>query len=86
MDEFHEVWWIYSPVNNKEWGGLHIAHFRKTTNGVIFVVIQGEIDSKRVGPRDWPMLQEVEHWYKVKQIPIPTLMEIMASGLNESEK
>ncbi|MGY3278097.1 hypothetical protein [Bradyrhizobium sp. S3.7.6] len=77
--DFHEVWWIYSPVKGKEWAGLRIAHFRKTVNGEIVIVIQGEIDQRRFGMRVWEDIVESEQWYKVKQIPIPSLTEIMAA-------
>jgi hypothetical protein len=77
-----EFWWIYSPVKDKEWGGLRIAHFRKTTAGDDIVFITGEIDQRRVGARDWKYVQEVEGWYKVKQIPTPTPTEIDLAALN----
>lgn len=80
--DFHEVWWIYSPVNGREWAGLRIAHFRKTVSGELVVVIQGEIDQRRFGMRVWQDIQQSECWYKVKQIPIPSLVEIMASALD----
>jgi hypothetical protein len=79
--DFHEVWWIYSPINGKEWAGLRIAHFRKTVNGVLVCVIQGEIDHTRFGVRVWEDIQQSELWYKVKQVPIPTFIEVMAAAL-----
>lgn len=83
--DFHEVWWIYSPINNKEWAGLRVAHFRKTVNGVLICVIQDEIDQKRFGLRVWEDIQRTELWYRVKQIPIPTMIEIMAGALDTSD-
>jgi hypothetical protein len=81
---FHEVWWIYSPVNNKEWAGLRIAHFRKTSNGIdLLVNITGEIDQKRIGLRIWEEIQRSEHWYKVEQIPIPSVVEIMKAAIDQ---
>jgi hypothetical protein len=79
--DFYEVWWIYSPINGKEWAGLRIAHFRKSVDGSLVVVITGEIDQRRVGMRVWEDIQQSELWYKVKQIPIPNLVEIMAAAL-----
>ncbi|MCK1670331.1 hypothetical protein [Bradyrhizobium sp. 150] len=79
--DFHEVWWIYSPINGKEWAGLRIAHFRKTTNGVLICTIANEIDPRRIGVRVWEDIQQSELWYKVKQVPIPNLVEVMAAAL-----
>jgi hypothetical protein len=84
--DFHEVWWIYSPVNGKEWAGLRIAHFRKTMQGDLVVVITSEIDSRRFGPRIWEEIQRTELWYKVKQITIPSVVEIMQGGLATIER
>lgn len=81
--DFHEVWWIYSPINGKEWAGLRIAHFRKTTNGWLIVVIDSEIDPRRMGVRIWEDIQRTELWYKVKQIAIPTMAEIMAHAIED---
>lgn len=80
-DALHEVWWIYSPVNGKEWAGLRIAHFHGMNNGGLFVVITGETDPRRIGLRDWTHIQRTELWYRVKQIPIPTLIEIMGAAI-----
>jgi hypothetical protein len=79
--EFHEIWWIYSPMVRQEWAGLRIAHFRKTMNGTLFCIIQGEIDQRRVGMRIWEDIERSELWYKVKQIPIPSLAEIAGSAM-----
>jgi hypothetical protein len=85
MKDFHEVWWIYSPMIAKEWGGLRIAHFRKTAQGFLIVNITGEIDQRRVGPRVWIDIQRTELWYKVKQIPVPTIFEIGAAAIQDRE-
>lgn len=79
--DFHEVWWIYSPNIRQEWAGLRVAHFRKSTNGELLVIINGEIDQRRIGMRIWTDIQETELWYRVKQIPIPTLIDIMAAAI-----
>lgn len=81
--DFREVWWIYSPINNKEWGGLRLAIFRKSVEGVLLCVIQGEIDKNRVGVRDWDTLQATEHWYKVEQVQIPDMIKIMAAAIDD---
>lgn len=81
--EFHEIWWIYSPVNDREWSGLRIAHFRKTVNGEEIVFITGEIDGRRIGARDWKTIQECEFWYKVEKIRMPTPMQIMAAAIDQ---
>lgn len=83
--DFHEVWWIYSPLNGVEWSGLRVAHFRKTTTGDLVVYIMGEIDQRRVGARVWDDIQKTELWYRVKQIPIPTMIEIMAAAIDASD-
>lgn len=79
--EFHEVWWIYSPMNGREWAGLRVGHFRKTVSGDLIVYIAGEIDQRRIGMRIWSSIQQTELWYRVKQIPIPSLIEIMAAAI-----
>jgi hypothetical protein len=77
-EDFHEIWWIYSPAEDAEWAGLRIAHFRKTADGHLFVFIQGELP-KRVGPRLWEDITVREQWVKVKQILVPTTDEIRAA-------
>jgi hypothetical protein len=81
-EEFHEIWWIYSPKSGP-WAGLRIAHFRKTTNGVVICVIQGEADRRRIGPRIWDDIERSELWYQVKQIPIPTMAEVFGAALKK---
>lgn len=83
--DFHEVWWIYSPINGKEWAGLRIAHFRKTVNGELVVVITGEIDQRRTGLRVWDDIREREEWFKVRQIPIPTMIEMLAAAIPDED-
>lgn len=84
---FHEVWWIYSPVNGKEWAGLRVAHFRKTSNGeALLVIITNESDPHRIGVRAWEDIQRNEFWYKVKQIEIPTMMEILGAAIDNSDE
>jgi hypothetical protein len=79
--DFHEIWWIYSPINGREWAGLRIAQFRKSTAGDDIVIIQGELDQRRIGPRLWQDIRQTECWYKVQQIPIPSIVQIMAAAL-----
>jgi hypothetical protein len=80
--EFHEIWWIFSQGEH-EWCGLRIAHFRKasSSNGGTddIVVIQGEVDPRRVGVRIWDDIKDREGWRKVKQIAIPDADEIAAA-------
>lgn len=78
--DFHEIWWIYSPAKD-EWGGLRIAHFRKTLNGYEVVIIQGEIDQRRLGVRIWDDIKDRERWVKVEQIKVPTKAAILAAAL-----
>lgn len=86
MDEdFHEIWWIYSP-STEEWGGLRIAHFRKTMNDVMVVIINGEVDRRRVGLRIWIDIEGREGWVKVAQIIPPTKTNIQAALGNYSSK
>ncbi len=40
---FHEVWWIYAAEAN-QWGGLRIAHFKKTDKGELIFFITAETD------------------------------------------
>jgi len=76
-EDFHEVWWISAPERH-QWGGVRIAHFRKTINGtVIFFITNEPLD--RVGPRDWETISAGEGWVKVKQIQMPTRAEIDAA-------
>lgn len=77
-NDFHEIWWIYSP-SEEEWGGLRIAHFRKSTNDVLIVIIDGEVDRRRVGLRVWEDIEKRERWYKVAQIIPPTKTNIQAA-------
>jgi hypothetical protein len=70
MEEFHEVWWIFAQQRHP-WGGLRLAHFRKTIDGALVVVITGEIDSRRQGVRVWADVEEREGWVRIAQIAIP---------------
>lgn len=77
-EDFQEVWWIFSH-SEEEWGGLRIAHFRKTIDGTTIVIIAGEIDRRRVGPRIWDEVAPREGWVKVKQIMLPTKADVDAA-------
>jgi hypothetical protein len=74
FEDFHEVWWIFS--HNPEFGGLRLAHFRKTNDGTLIVVITGELDSARVGLRIWNDIKVREGWAKIKRIPVPSAAEV----------
>lgn len=76
--DFHEIWWIYSE-GPEEWTGLRIAHFSKTVQGVLIVVIIGEVDRWRLGPRIWDDIHEREGWHKVLQITPPSREQIRAA-------
>lgn len=78
-EDFHEIWWIFS-ASKEEWGGLRIAHFRKTVNGVMIVIINGEVDKRRVGLRIWDDIKDREGWKKIIQIIPPTSNEILKAG------
>lgn len=67
--DFHEIWWIYSGLQ-EQWAGLRIAHFRKTSNRDLIVVIQGE-PPERAGIRVWDDIKDREGWRKVEQIGVP---------------
>lgn len=75
---FHEIWWIYSE-GPEEWTGLRIAHFSKTAQGTLIVVITGEADRRRLGPRVWDDIREREGWHKVMQITPPSREQIRAA-------
>lgn len=79
--EFHEVWWIYSPINGVHWAGLRIATFRKAVNGTLLFLIHNEVPD-RTGRRVWDDVQAKEFWYKVKQIPIPTMFDIVVAAID----
>lgn len=72
---FHEIWWIYSE-GPEEWTGLRIAHFSKSVQGVLMVVITGEVDRRRIGLRIWDDIKDREGWYKVAQITPPSREDI----------
>lgn len=72
--DFHEIWWLYAHVRHP-WGGARIAHFRKTMDGTLIFFLADEPPS-RYGPRIWDEVAPREGWVKVKQIPMPTLLEI----------
>lgn len=74
--EFHEVWWIHSG-HDEMWAGLRIAHFRKSMDGALIVIITGE-PPDRTGLRIWDDIAKREGWRKVRQIAIPTREEIDA--------
>lgn len=77
-DDFHEIWWIASDAP-EEWGGLRIAHFRKTVSGDLIVVIQGEVDPRRRGVRVWADIERREGWFKIVQIVAPSVEQIAAA-------
>lgn len=77
-EDFHEVWWIYSPERH-EWGGLRIAHFRKTVNGTLIAIMLGEADPHRIGPRIWDDVATREGWVKVKPIALPDAADVDAA-------
>lgn len=77
-DAFHEIWWIYAQEKHS-WGGLRLAHFRKTVDGTIVVTISNETDKRRIGLRIWDDVERNEAWVKVKQIHFPTRAEIEAA-------
>jgi hypothetical protein len=76
--DFHEIWWIYAPERHP-WGGLRLAHFRKTIDGTVIVIITGETDTRRIGPRVWEDVAPREGWVKVKPIELPTRVEVEAA-------
>lgn len=82
-EDFHEVWWIYSPINGVTWSGLRIAHFRKSANGEMLVFITGEADARRIGPRIWRDIIRTELWYRVSQIPVPSFAEVMRAAISD---
>jgi hypothetical protein len=67
--DFHEVWWIYADPK-QPYGGLRIAHFRKTVDGTLIFMISDE-PPDRMGPRIWAGVSAREGWRKVEQISIP---------------
>lgn len=75
---FHEIWWIYSE-GEAEWTGLRIAHFSKTVQGDLIVIITGEIDRHRLGLRIWDDIKDREGWHKVLQITPPSREQIRAA-------
>lgn len=78
-DDFHEIWWIFSP-STEEWGGLRIAHFRQCPpDNALIVIIEGEMDKRRVGIRIWDDIKDREQWIKVVQIIVPTAEQIKAA-------
>jgi len=77
-DDFHEVWWIYAPERHT-WGGLRVAHFRKTIDGALIVGILGESDPRRIGLRIWADIAPREGWVMVKQIMLPSRGEVDAA-------
>lgn len=77
IETFHEIWWIFSR-GREPWAGLRIAHFRKTVQGDLFFIIEGE-PPDRVGLRIWNDVAAREGWFKVQQIVIPTWKKIKAA-------
>lgn len=74
-----EVWWIFSRGEN-EWNGLRVAFFRKVPpDEMEIVVIIGELDPRRVGPRVWADMSPREGWVKVRKIDLPTGWEIVSA-------
>lgn len=79
-----EFFWIYSVGRGPDgpgapWGGLRVGAFQKTHDGTEIVVIQGEVDQRRIGVRIWDDVAEREGWVKVAPIPIPTAEQIKAA-------
>lgn len=66
---FHEVWWIYAPKHHP-WGGLRLAHFRKTDD-ILTVLIVDEADRRPFGEHVWDDIALAEGWIKVARVPIP---------------
>jgi len=73
-NEFHQIWWIFSE-SKQSWGGLRIAHFRKTTDGTLIFFIAAE-PPDRMGPRLWEEISNREGWVQVKQIMLPSVEEV----------
>ena len=71
-EDFHEVWWIFADPKHS-YGGLRIAHFRMTTDGVLIFLICDEPPGRK-GPRIWDNVREREGWRKIEQIPIPGVL------------
>lgn len=82
--EHREVWFIYSP-SNEPWGNLRIATFTKAINSphLELVVIHNESDKRRIGVRVWNDIVQSEHWFKVRQIEVPSAADVMAASLKE---
>jgi hypothetical protein len=70
-ENFHEVWWIWADPKH-DYGGLRIAHFRKTNNGALIVMICDEPDERR-GVRVWGDVAAREGWRFIEPIPIPAV-------------
>jgi hypothetical protein len=75
-EEFHEVWWIFSK--NEDYGGLRVAHFRKSVHGVMLIIISNE-QRNRMGARIWDDIRDREGWVRVKQIEVPTKVDVTAA-------
>jgi hypothetical protein len=79
--EHREVWFIFSPLNTP-WANLRIATFTKASNAphLDLVVIHNEI-GPRLGMRVWNDIVQSEYWFKVRQIEVPSVADVMAASL-----
>jgi hypothetical protein len=77
-EDFHEIWWIASDTRAE----LRIAHFRKTVDGTLVVVISNETDPKRIGMRVWVDIAPREGWFKVLRIEIPNMEQVAVARNN----
>ena len=79
--EHREVWFIYSP-SNKPWGNLRIATFTKAINAphLELVVIHNDYGD-RMGVRVWDDIVKSEGWFKVRQIPVPTAIDVIEASM-----
>ena len=84
-DHEHELWWIYSPVVNEEWGGLRVAHFYRSTDGVTRIKIADEIQ-QRSKTRDWFEARATELWFKIAPISIPTDVDIRGAAFHAANE
>jgi hypothetical protein len=78
-----ELWFIYSPFN-KPWANLRIATFTKAINAphLDLVIIHNEAPP-RIGMRVWDEITASEGWFKVRQIEVPTLKDVMEVVMRE---
>lgn len=65
-----ENWWIVS-TRDAPWAGLRQATFFPAVNGMTLFMIHGEMDTRRIGIRDWEDVRVREGWRKIEQIVFP---------------